>query len=73
LETITVLGNYTSPELDREPDPGLAVKIPDPAKRSGSDWIPDQDPQHWTQVAGLVDLKKSLYWASCEFLLLFFA
>jgi hypothetical protein len=34
-----MLGKYTSPELD--PDPDLSVKIPDPAKG------PDLDPQHW--------------------------
>jgi hypothetical protein len=40
-----LLGKYTSPELDPEPDPvpDLAVKIPDPLKRSGSgssSWSP---------------------------------
>ncbi len=51
LGTLTVLGKFTSPELD--PDPDLAVKIPDPAKGpeySGSDLIPDPDPQHWAQL-----------------------
>jgi hypothetical protein len=28
---------FKLPELD--PDPDLVVKFPDPAKRSGSDWI----------------------------------
>jgi hypothetical protein len=44
LETITVLSKYKSPVLD--PNPDLAVKIPDPAKRSGFDRIPDPDPQY---------------------------
>jgi hypothetical protein len=39
-----LLGKYKSPELD--PDPDLAVKIPDPAERSGFDRIPDPDPQY---------------------------
>jgi hypothetical protein len=34
---VSKLGHSTVPELD--PDPDLAVKFPDPAKRSGSDRI----------------------------------
>jgi hypothetical protein len=46
-----LLGKYTSPELD--PDPEMAVKILDLdpryrySKRSGSDRIPDLEPQCW--------------------------
>jgi hypothetical protein len=36
---IQLLGKCTEPELDLDPD--QVVKIPDPAIRSGNDWIPN--------------------------------
>ncbi len=50
-----LLGKYTSPE----PDPDLAVRILDPAKTSGFDWIPDPDPQHCRHTCSCITLPAS--------------
>ncbi len=55
-------------ELDLDPDPDLAVEIPDLdlAKRSGYDQIPDLDPQYWSQLNICTHFRAYIFIKQCK-------